>query len=139
MLETDNVVGETKPNQTNPIPPIQMRAIHLLAAGERVTAIAEKLNVSRCQIWAWRQKPEFCVALDGEVQKFSEHSRLELQSLASKSVDALRDCLQSKNESVKLRAASAVLDRLVPDATDDSSLSAGDRMIVSILSGATNA
>ncbi len=95
-----------------PLTPPQQQALALLASGQRIEEISRSLGINRSTLWRWRQEPQFIAEwnqLLHEIKEVQERVLLELQQRA---MGALEDCLNSRNEMVKLRASLTILDKI---------------------------
>ena len=90
----------------------QQQTLGLLATRLRIEEIAETLGVHRSTIWRWRQDPEFIAQWNQiltDTRKEQTRSLLEHQQRA---IEALRGCLRSGNDMVRLRASLSVLEKV---------------------------
>ena len=88
-----------------PLTANQNKALALLATGQSVEEISNSLGIHRSTLWRWRQEPQFIAEwnkLVYETKAVQERALLEMQA---KAIRALEDCLNSRNEMVKLRAS----------------------------------
>ena len=90
----------------------QKQAVTLLSKGLQTHAIADKLEVSRQTLWAWKKKQVFQKELLQLRQSQLEHVGLSLLSMGAEAVQTLRRCMKSGDASIALRAAKTVLDQL---------------------------
>lgn len=91
----------------------------LLAEGFTATSIAERLNVSRRVVMAWRDSPEGAEDLaqaraerEQEFRDTFKEARDKLKSLSLRAVEVLAKQLDSGDEDVAGKAARTVLDRV---------------------------
>lgn len=103
-------------NPTNPtetgLSSVQEQTAILLACGESITAVAEKMNVNRSTIYQWQELLTFQCFYNQQKQDIRENLRSEIFMLGEFAVDVLKDCLQSDNEQTRLKASIAILDRI---------------------------
>ena len=101
-----------KVNPQTGLTAIQEQCAMLLAAGERVSEVADKLQVSRSTIYQWNDSVTFqCFTnqLRDEVQR---HTNQTLFSLAGEALSAIRQALKSGSESIRLKSAIWLLERI---------------------------
>ena len=92
--------------------PFQQQAIGLLATGQSIEKISESLGIHRSTLWRWRQEPQFIAEWNRILHETKEIQERSLLSLQQNAISALGDCLNSRNEMVKLRASLTILDRV---------------------------
>jgi hypothetical protein len=90
----------------------QQQTLGLLATGLRIEEIAETLGVHRSTIWRWRQDPEFIAQWNQILVDTREEQTRSLIELQQEAIEALRGCLRSENDLVRLRASLSVLERV---------------------------
>ena len=90
----------------------QQQALGLLTTGLRIEEIAETLEVHRSAIWRWRQDPEFIAQWNQILTDTREEQTRSLLELQQEAIEALRGCLRSENDMVRLRASLSVLERV---------------------------
>ncbi len=90
----------------------QQQALGLLTTGLRIEEIAETLGVHRSTIWRWRQDPEFIARWNQILVDTREEQTRYLLELQQEAFEALRGCLLSENDMVRLRASLSVLEKV---------------------------
>ena len=90
----------------------QQQTLSLLVTGKRVEEIAEKIGVHRSTIWRWRQDPEFIAQWNQILTDTREEQTRSLLELQQEAIEALRGCLRSENDMLRLRASLSVLDKV---------------------------
>ena len=90
----------------------QQQTLGLLATGLRIEEIAETLGVHRSTIWRWRQEPEFVAQWNQILVDTREEQTRSLLELQQEAIEALRGCLLSENDMVRLRASLSVLEKV---------------------------
>ena len=90
----------------------QQQTLGLLATGLRIEEIAETLGVHRSTIWRWRQDPEFIARWNQILTDTREEQTRSLLELQQEAIEALRVCLRSENDMVRLRASLSVLEKV---------------------------
>jgi hypothetical protein len=87
----------------------QWQAINLLVIGKRQAEIAQELDVSQETLSRWKASPVYVAALNMAVRDCYAGTIGQVRDIASEAVDALRGCLQSADERVRLSAALALV------------------------------
>ena len=90
----------------------QQQTLGLLTTGLRIEEIAETLGVHRSTIWRWRQDPEFIAQWNQILTDTREEQTRSLLELQQEAIEALRGCLRSENDMVRLRASLSVLEKV---------------------------
>ena len=90
----------------------QQQALGLLTTGLRIEEIAETLGVHRSTIWRWRQEPEFIAQWNRILVDTREEQTRSLLKLQHEAIEALKGCLRSENDMVRLRASLSVLEKV---------------------------
>tara|TARA_E500000178_G_scaffold338602_1_gene379106 strand:- start:90 stop:470 length:381 start_codon:yes stop_codon:yes gene_type:complete len=90
----------------------QQQTLGLLTTGLRIEEIAETLGVHRSTIWRWRQEPEFVAQWNQILVDTREEQTRSLLELQQEAIEALRGCLLSENDMVRLRASLSVLEKV---------------------------
>ena len=88
----------------------QKNAIDLLLTGKNDRQVAEFVGVERVTVNNWRnRKPEFIDELNRRRCELFESEMNRLRSLIASSVEALSECINSRDERIKLAAATTLL------------------------------
>ena len=88
----------------------QQNAIDLFLTGKNDRQVAECVGVERVTVNGWRnRKPEFIDELNRRRYELFAGEMDRLRSLISASVDALTACINSRDERIKLAAATTLL------------------------------
>ena len=95
-----------------PLTANQNKALALLATGQSVEEISNSLGIHRSTLWRWRQDPQFIAEWNKLIYETKEVQERALLEMQAKAICALGDCLNSRNEMVKLRASLTILDRV---------------------------
>ncbi len=90
----------------------QNKALALLATGQSVEEISNSLGIHRSTLWRWRQDPQFIAEWNKLIYETKEVQERALLDMQAKAIGALGDCLNSRNEMVKLRASLTILERV---------------------------
>lgn len=91
---------------------IQEQVAILLASGNSVTAVAEKIRVNRSTLYKWQMQITFQCFFNQQCNGYKNNLRNGLFGLADEALSAIRDCLHSDNEGTRLKAAMWVTDRV---------------------------
>ena len=107
--------GKSKPVDVSPatgLTPIQEQAAMLLASGESITAVADKLNLNRGTIYKWQKDVTYKCFFNRQCADNRSTLAIGLFGLAQEALTAVRDCLHSQNEQIRLKAAMWLTERL---------------------------
>lgn len=109
-------MNKNEQNQTilseSGLTPIQEQVATLLASGESISSIAEKLNLNRGTIYQWQQKIAFQCYFNLQRQEAKNTLRDGLFSLYNKALEAIKTCLTSENEAIKLKTATYIIQKI---------------------------
>lgn len=92
--------------------PTQERACSLLASGAKATAVAEQLDVSEQTIYLWQKQKTFICYYNKQRSVIKDAAVQSLFGLMDEAITAIRESLTSTNESVRLKAATYIVDKL---------------------------
>jgi len=95
-----------------PLTANQNKALALLATGQSVEEISNFLGIHRSTLWRWRQDPQFIAEWNKLIYETKEVQERALLEMQAKAIGALGDCLNSRNEMVKLRASLTILEKV---------------------------
>ena len=88
----------------------QQKGINLFLAGMNDTEVAEELGLARQTVNKWRNKNQnFGAKLEQQQRELNKESRQQLSGLVSRSVQVLRQSLESENERIRQSTAVHVL------------------------------
>lgn len=90
--------------------PKQQKAIELLLSGMTVEQAAESAGVGRGTLHRWLDDPDVVAAITAGRRQLAEAAMSRLQALADTAVAVLADLMHSSRETIRLRAALAVID-----------------------------
>lgn len=79
-------------------------------SNKTVEEVARKIGVGERTIYRWLTLPHFKERLEEEKKKLRHQALDELKATLNKAVSALRELLNSANESIRLRGAQSVID-----------------------------
>jgi hypothetical protein len=89
--------------------PQQWQAIGLLVAGKRQADIAREIDVSEETLSRWRNSPIYAAALNQAVRDSYSSTIGLVRDAVADAVMAIRGCLQSEDDRVRLAAALALV------------------------------
>ena len=107
--------GKNKPvdvSQETGLTPIQEQAAMLLASGESITAVADKLSLNRGTIYKWQKDVTYKCFFNRQCADNRSTLAIGLFGLAEEALTAVRECLHSQNEGTRLKAAMWLTERL---------------------------
>lgn len=96
---------EQERNTKNGLTPIQEQTAILLASGESLSEVAEKLSVARSTIYQWQTQITFKCFYNKQCEDIRNYLENALMAFYQDAISAIRDSLKSSNESVRLNAA----------------------------------
>lgn len=105
---------ETNQNQNwteSGLTPLQEQAAILLASGETITAISEKLDINRSTIYEWQGILTFQCFYNKQCEIIRERIKAGLFGLQDEAFNAIKDILKGDNQAIKLKAATWLLDK----------------------------
>lgn len=102
-------LAETRNDNREELSEKQEQMIQLILMGKNNTEMAAELGVCRQTVVSWRQDWDFKEILQKEIVLLRESRRAELVLLHKKAYKAMHDLLESKEESIKLKAAVEIL------------------------------
>lgn len=108
----ENRQKPTESTTESGLTPIQEQAAILLASGENVTSVSEKLNLNRSTIYQWQQKITFKCFFNFQKQEAKDTLRNGLFGLYEEALKAVKSCLASENESIKLKTAMWIIGKV---------------------------
>lgn len=92
--------------------PTQERACSLLASGAKTAEVAQELDVPEQTIYLWQKQTTFVCYYNKQRSVIKNAAVQSLFGLMDEAVTAIRESLNSTNESVRLKAASYIIDKL---------------------------
>lgn len=107
-----NLTKLTKVNPDTGLTPQQEQCASLLAAGEKVSVVAERVNVSRTTIYQWSDLLTFQCFLNQLRDEVKKHMNQSLLSLTGEAISVLRQSLASESEGTRLKSAMWLLDKM---------------------------
>lgn len=92
--------------------PTQERACSLLASGAKATDVAQQLDVPEQTLYLWQKQTTFVCYYNKQRSVIKSAAVQSLFGLMDEAVTAIRESLNSTNESVRLKAATYIVDKL---------------------------
>lgn len=99
-------------SQITGLTPTQEQAATLLASGTSITEVADKLNVSRASLYIWQKQTTFQCYFNRCCNEARSTLMGGLYGLAQEALATIKDCLQSEDEKIKLKAAIWIADKI---------------------------
>ncbi|MCB0553020.1 MAG: hypothetical protein KDD02_05665 [Phaeodactylibacter sp.] len=90
----------------------QERAAQYFADGATMEGCAEELGVPLTALYEWQEKPTFQAYFNRLSWNLKQNIAVGVMGLYKDALDAIRASLQSENESVKLKTAMYVIERI---------------------------
>lgn len=99
-------------NSVTGLTPTQEKACNLLASGVKTTDIAQQLDVPEQTLYLWQKQTTFMCYYNKQRSILKNAAVQSLFGLMEDAVKAIRESLNSPNESVRFRAAAYIIDKL---------------------------
>jgi len=90
----------------------KQQALSLLAAGSPMESVATNLGIHRSTLWRWKKDPKFVADWNKMLDEMKQRQVYALVKLQEEAIRALYSCLNSSNDTVRLRAALSVIGRV---------------------------
>jgi transposase-like protein len=107
---TKNTIPSVNP-QTG-LTPLQEQCAALLVSGEKVSAVAEKLQVSRTTIYQWGDLMTFQCYINQLHDEIIRYTNESLLGMTAEAVNVIRKSLTSENENVRLKSATWLIGKI---------------------------
>lgn len=88
----------------------QEKAVSLLLGNHTIAEVAKQVGVTERTLYNWLRHSDFQERLELEKKKLREQAFDKLRTTLNKAVECLENLLESKAESIKLRACQTILD-----------------------------
>lgn len=92
--------------------PQQEQACILLASGENVTDVADKLSLNRGTLYKWQQNKAFECYYNKQCQEYKDEVKNGLLGLHKQAVAAIQRLITTGREATRLKAATWVLEKV---------------------------
>ena len=99
-------------NRMTGLSPIQEKAVSLLISGKTITDVSNELNIDRGTLYNWTEKINFESYYSKLCIEIKRNVKNELMSFYDKALNAILMGLQSDNESIKIKTAFWLFERL---------------------------
>lgn len=97
---------------TTGLTPQQEQACILLASGESVTDVADKLSLNRGTLYKWQQNKAFECYYNKQCQEYKNEVKNGLLGLHQQAVATIKQLITIGSEATRLKAATWVLDKV---------------------------
>lgn len=88
----------------------QLKLIPLIIKLGNIEKACKEANIDRKTYYNWLENEEFAAELKKQQDSFYNDALVELNNLVGDAVGTYRELLQSEDESIKFRTASAILE-----------------------------
>lgn len=109
---TNVAIAKEAIDQTTGLTPTQEKCAVMLASGVSITEIARELGLDRSTMYLWLKKVTFQCYFNHLRKEIQEKLTGNLFELHSSAIDAISKCLESDNESIRLKTAIWIVERL---------------------------
>ena len=99
-------------NKQQKLTPTQEKAAQMLADGCKIRAITKALNVNRGTVWNWSRQALFIAETNRIRNEYRDSCRSIILGLLDEAGETLRRCLNSETDSVALKAALTVIEKV---------------------------
>lgn len=103
---------EVQVSSVTGLTPTQERACSLLASGAKTAEVAQQLDVPERNIHLWQKQSTFVCYYNKQRSVIKNAAVQSLFGLMDEAIKAIKESLNSTNESVRLKAASYIIDKL---------------------------
>jgi hypothetical protein len=90
----------------------QEKAVQLLVEGQSFEDCAQTLGTDTATLYEWQAKPTFRAYSNRLKSDRKQHAGQFLDSLYNEALAAIRECLKSENQAVKLKTAMFLLEKM---------------------------
>ena len=108
-----NNVSNPKPDNNPENPTLskkQLKAIPLILSARNLTEGANSARISRDTVYEWMKDPGFREEYERQSRELVEEGFQSLKGLTSDAVETLRKLLKSRQDAIKYKAATAIID-----------------------------
>lgn len=104
-------------NNETGLTPLQEKAVILLVSGKNMTDVSNELNIDRGTLYNWFEKLTVKAYYNRLCYEVKENIQNELLGLYNEAVKAIGSSLKSDNETIKLKTAFWLIERLEAQTT----------------------
>ena len=108
-------------NRETGLTPLQEKAVSLLVTGQNFTEVAINLNIDRGTLYNWFEKITFKAYYNRLCSEVKANVQNNLLGLYSDAMKAIETSLKSDNETIKLKAAVWLLEKLEAQKIEETS------------------
>lgn len=99
-------------NSTNGLTSIQEEAVNMLVAGDSIQTIAQKLELKETTISKWQETITFKCFYNKRCKEIKANINDSLLAMYEKALATLTSCMESENESIRLKTATWLLEKV---------------------------
>ena len=99
-------------NKVTGLTPQQEKAAVLLISGKTMTETAKAVKIERSTLYQWSEKANFRAYYNSLAKQIRDAHKHSLFGLIDEAYKTIRESLKAKNESLKLKAALSIIDRV---------------------------
>jgi hypothetical protein len=99
-------------NQQTGLTSTQEKSVVLLLSGKSITEVSQTLKIDRSTIYAWQKQSNFQAYFNATQERIQAELENGLMSLYEEAITTIKDCLSSDNESIKLKAALWLVEKI---------------------------
>ena len=92
--------------------PLQQKAVALLISGKSITEVSNELQIYRGTLYNWFDKLTFKAYYNKQCNEVKNDTFNGLMGIYADSVKAIKDCINSKNEAIRLKTATWLIEQL---------------------------
>ena len=108
----NKTISKPKVNPQTGLTPQQEQCASLLASGEKVSKVADLIQVSRTTIYQWNDLITFQCFTNQLRDEMQRHLNQSLLKMAGEALSTIQKSLTSENESLRVKSAIWLLDRI---------------------------
>lgn len=112
MKKVNNNVQKSTVSAETGLTPIQEQACIMLASGESITTVADKLSVNRGTLYKWQDDESFECFFNQQRQDYKNDVRNGLLGLHRRAINAVSELLDTGNDNTRLKLAMWILDKV---------------------------
>src|SRR5689334_12867622 len=96
------------PNLENDLNEKQRLAVELMAAGQKVGALAQAVGIDRKTLYRWRQEESFQEAIDARRKELWRRASDRIRALLDPAIDVIEQHLKDDYDRARFRAATTL-------------------------------